>query len=377
MKLSVPVAFGVEASVKRQLRQLGYGDCPALQGRIRLNGDWLDVARLNINLRAGERVLVELAEFPAPDFDALFDGVYSIPWEEYIGADFRILMDGKCVNSRLMAIKTSGGIAKKAIVERLRAKSGIHTLSERGARIVVGVFIVNDMASITLDTTGDGLHKRGYRIKTYSAPLRETTAAAMIESSFFRAGKPFADVFCGSGTIPIEAALYMRNIAPGKHRSFDFIQWMHVPEVIRIAREEACDQENHGQIPPICASDISGGAIEIAKFHAARAGVGTDIRFFTRDMRMFSSDERCGVLISNPPYGERLKAHLPELYRDFGNMYRRLPDWSCYFLSGYDGASRAFGGRPDKMRRMWNAGIPCTLYSYYGAPPSEKTESSA
>lgn len=371
MKLSVPVASGIEASVKRQLKQLGYGDCPALQGRIRLEGDWQDVARLNVKLRAGERVLIELAEFPAPDFDALFEGVRAIPWEEYLGAHSRILMDGKCVESRLMAVKASGGVAKKAIVERLRERLGVHTLDESGARAVVGVFLVGDRASVTLDTTGDGLHKRGYRVRTYSAPLRETTAAAMVESSFFRAGKPFADVFCGSGTIPIEAALYMRNIAPGKNRTFDFVHWQCAPEVLESAREEARDLENHAPLPPIEASDISREAVELAKFHAARAGVAEDIRFCVRDMRSFTSGERCGVMICNPPYGERLKAaDLQELYRDFGKMYRSLPDWSCYFLSSYEGAERAFGGKADKKRRLWNAGIACTLYSYFGAPPA-------
>lgn len=374
MKLSVPVASGVEASVKRQLKQLGYGDCPALQGRIRLEGGWQDVARLNVNLRAGERVLIELAQFPAPDFDALFEGVRAIPWEEYLGAHSRILMDGKCVESKLMAIKASGGVAKKAIVERLRAKLGVNTLDERGSRAVVGIFIVGDRASVTLDTTGDGLHKRGYRVRTYSAPLRETTAAAMVESSFFRAGKPFADVFCGSGTIPIEAALYMRSIAPGRNRTFDFAHWQCAPGVLEVAREEARDLENHAPLPPIEAGDISREAVEIAKFHAARAGVADDIRFCVRDMRAFTSGERCGVMISNPPYGERLKASdLQGLYRDFGKMYRSLPDWSCYFLSSYEGAERTFGGRAEKKRRLWNAGIACTLYSYFGAPPAVKS----
>ena len=163
----------------------------------------------------------------------------------------------------------------------------------------------------------------------------------------------------------------MRNIAPGKERSFDFTRWKCSPEVLEQAREEARDLEDHAPMPPVFASDISPEAVEIAKFHAKRAGVVRDIRFSAGDMRSFSSSEPCGVLISNPPYGERLKAaDLQGLYRDFGKMYRSLPDWSCYFLSGYDGAQRAFGGRPDKMRRLWNAGIACTFYSYFGAKPA-------
>ncbi len=374
MKLYIPVAAGVEASVKRQLRQLGYGDCPALQGRICLEGDWQDVARLNVCLRAGERVLIGVGEFPSPDFDALYDGVFRLPWEEYLSAHSMILMDGKCVRSRLMAVKATGGVVKKAITERLKQKLGVHTLDERGERVVVGVYLYEDTAYLTLDTSGDGLHKRGYRVRTYDAPLRETTAAAMVESSFFRAGKPFADVFCGSGTIPIEAALYMRNIAPGMARDFDFTRWKCAPRgILKLAREEAKEGEIRTPLPRLFASDISSAAVEIARFHASRAGVEKDIVFRTQDMRKFTSPETNGVLICNPPYGERMEnADLMGLYRDFGNMYRALPDWSCYFLSAYANAARAFGGRADRMRRLWNAHLACTLYSYFGKPPCKK-----
>ena len=368
MKLSVPVASGVEASVKRQLKQLGYGSCPALQGRIRLEGDWRDVARLNVNLRAGERVLIELAEFSAPDFDALYEGVSAIAWEDYLGAHDRILMDGKCVDSKLMAIKASGGVTKKAVVERLRAKLGVNTLDERGPRAVVGVYIVGDRASVTLDTTGDGLHKRGYRVRTYSAPLRETTAAAMVESSFFRAGKPFADVFCGSGTIPIEAVLYMRNIAPGKERSFDFTRWKCSPEVLEQAREEARDLEDHAPMPPVFASDISPGAVEIAKFHAKRAGVVRDIRFSAGDMRSFSSSEPCGVLISNPPYGERLsdKEHVHQLYQQMGKLYQPLTSWSKYILTSDLQFEQFYGTKATKRRKLYNGSLRTDFFQYWG-----------
>ncbi len=374
MKLYIPVAAGVEASVKRQLLQLGYGECPAIRGRIELEGDWKDVARLNVCLRAGERVLIGVGEFPSPDFDALFTGVSALPWEEFLSPRSRILMDGKCVKSNLMAVKATGGVVKKAIAERLMKKFGTRTLDERGERAIVGVYLYGDIAYLTLDTSGDGLHKRGYRVRTYEAPLRETTAAAMIESSFFRFGKPFADLFCGSGTIPIEAALYMRNIAPGIVRRFDFTRWKCTPSgVLQAAREEARDLENRTPLPPLFASDVSDKAIEIARFHAARAGVEKDIRFCLQDMRQFSSEERFGVLISNPPYGERMgDTDLRGLYRDFGKVFRSLPDWSCYFLSAYDGAERAFGMRADKKRRLWNGQLACTLYAVFGASPCKK-----
>lgn len=378
MNLSVPVAAGVEAAVKRELKSMGYGDCPAVAGRVRLSGGWEDVARLNVCLRAGERVLLELAHFPAPDFDALFEGVRSVAWEQFLGAHTRILMDGKCVSSKLMAVKAAGGVAKKAIVERLRQKLGISSLDESGERAVVGVYLLDDMASITLDTSGEGLHRRGYRVKAYAAPLRETTAAAIVEDSFFRAGKPFADLFCGSGTIPIEAALYMRGIAPGLGRGFDFTRWKGVPDVLERAREQARAQEKRGEMPPLFACDISPAAIETAKFHARRAGVERDILFSCADMRGFASGERCGVIVSNPPYGERLReSDLFGLYRAFGKTYRALPDWSCYFLSAYGDAERAFGARAQKKRRLFSAGLACTLYSYFGAPPHENRKTDA
>ena len=370
MKLSIPAASGVEASVKRELRALGYGDCPAIQGRLALEGDWEDIARLNVRLRAGERVLLVLEQFSAPDFDALFEGVSAIPWEEYFTPHTQILMDGKCRESTLMAIKTTGGVIKKAIVERLRRKLGVSELDERGERAVVNFEIYRDNATISLDTSGDGLHKRGYRVRTYEAPLRETTAAAMVESSFFHAGKPFADLFCGSGTIPIEAALYMRRIAPGRYRDFDFTKWKCAPAgVLSRAREEAAAEEMRGELAPIFASDISPQAIGIAQFHAKRAGVGKDIRFAVQDMRRFSSAERYGVLISNPPYGERLRCDLFTLYKDFGKVYRSLPDWSCVFLSSYDGAERAFGGKVTKKRHIFNAKLTCSMYTYAGKRP--------
>ncbi len=370
MRLLIPCAAGVEASVKRQLKDLGYGECPALNGRIALEGDFYDIARLNVFLRSGERVLIELGNFPASAFDELYDGVYALPWEEFLSAHSLIRMDGKSFKSALGAIKAAGGVAKKAIVSRLKEKLHTRTLDEKGERAIVGVSLFENNASVTLDTSGEGLHKRGYRNLSYEAPLKETVAAAMVESSVFRAGKPFADLFCGSGTIPIEAALYALNIAPNARREFDFTKWKCAPDVLSRAREEAGDVRKKGIKLSLLASDLSEKAVSIARYHAKRAGVEEHIRFSCADMRTFSAEEKYGVLISNPPYGERLKEEdLAALYRDFGKLYRSLPDWSCYFLSGFEGAERAFGGRADKRRKLYNANIPCGFYGYLGAPP--------
>ncbi len=371
MKLLIPCAAGVEGTVKRQLIKLGYGDRPAVNGRISLEGGWEDVARLNVMLRAGERVLICLAEFPARTFDELYEGVFRIPWEDYLTPHARILIDGKCVKSALMAVKAAGGVAKKAVVNRLKRKLGAIALDEKGERAVVGVSIFNDTAQITLDTSGEGLHKRGYRVLSYDAPLRETTAAALVENTYYRGERPFADLFCGSGTIPVEAALSALGIAPGAKRDFDFTSWKCAPQnALGRAREEAEDSRRKDVKPQIYASDISEKAISVAKYHAERAGVSEYIRFRRADMRNFSCGEPNGILLSNPPYGERLGKgeDLFPLYRDFSRVFRSLPAWSCYFLSAYNRSEQAFGRKAAHKKRLYSADLECWFYAFPTKP---------
>lgn len=372
MDLLIPVAAGIEAAAKREIERLGFGHAPAVRGRLALSGGWEDVAKLNVFLRAGERVLLLLGAFRADTFDALFEGVFSMPWEEFLSPHAEVLIDGKSVKSKLAAIKAAGGVVKKAILMRLREKLHARTFGEKGERAVVGVSLFEDEVQLTLDTSGDGLHRRGYRVLTGEAPLRETTAAAIIEDSIYKREKAFADPFCGSGTIPIEAALYARNVAPGKDRRFDFERWKCAPKgIAERIREEAREDEYHGPIAPIYASDVSPKAVETAKEHARRAGVFKDIDFSARDVKDFSASERYGVLVSNPPYGERLHTFdLSSLYRDFAAAFRRLPDWSAYFITAFEGAERAFG-RADKRRILYNAGLKCSLLTYFGARPSK------
>ena len=376
MKLQIAVATGIEAAVKREILRMGLGHAPAIRGRIELSGGWDTVARLNVFLRGGERVLIEIGRFPAETFDALYEGVRALPWEEYLTAHARILIDGKSFQSKLGAVKAAGGVVKKAVVDRLKERLFVHTLDERGERAVVGFSVFGDIATLTLDTSGDGLHKRGYRVLTYDAPLRETTAAAIVEDSFYHRGKAFADPFCGSGTIAVEAAMYARNIAPGKARDFDFAHWKCTPKgVLDAARSEAESLEYRGPVAPVYAADISARAVDIAREHARRAGVAQDISFSVGDARRFTAQERCGVLISNPPYGERMQRgeDLFPLYRDFHQMFRALPDWSAYILTAYGGMDRAFG-RPDKRRILYNADLKCSLLAYFGKKPSPQED---
>ncbi|MBQ9728557.1 MAG: class I SAM-dependent RNA methyltransferase [Clostridia bacterium] len=378
MQLLIPVPSGIEQITKRQLFSLGYEKAPAENGRIELSGDWQDVARLNVFLRSGERVLILLSRFKAVTFDELYEGFYSIPWEEWLTVDSKILMDGKSVQSVLAAIKASGGVAKKAIIRRLsdKLRSGRKTFAESGARSIVGFSIYKDEVTVTLDTSGEGLHKRGYRSLAYSAPLKETLAAALIDSTFYNPDrdeeKPFADVFCGSGTLPIEAAMKALHIAPGLKREFDFTRWACAPDnVLSRAKQEALDKQKRSANVRIFGSDLNPEAISIAKYHAKKAGVDKYIRFSVADARAFSSEEKYGVLLSNPPYGERLseEKEVQRLMREFGKAYRSLPDWNAYILTSLPEFERHFGKRADKKKKLFNANLVCGFYSYFGAPP--------
>ena len=377
MKLLIPVAAGLEQATKRQLFSLGYDKAPAENGRIALDGSWQDVARLNVFLRTGERVLIMLDRFTATTFDELYERFYAIAWEEYLTQDSQILMDGKSVQSTLAAIKAAGGVAKKAVIRRLADK--LHskkTFTETGARSIIGFSIYKDEVTVTLDTSGEGLHKRGYRTLAYSAPLKETLAAGLIESSFYNPDKdmekPFADPFCGSGTLPIEAAMKALHIAPGLKRGFDFERWACAPQgVLETARQEARDKENRLAKPDICASDINPEAISIARYHARQAGVEKHIRFSVMNATAFTSDKKYGVLICNPPYGERLsnEKEVQTLMRDFGKAFRSLNEWNAYVLTSLPEFERYFGKRADKKKKLFNANLPCSLYCYFGKPP--------
>lgn len=383
MKLLIPVASGLEQITKRQLFALGYEKAPADNGRIEIDGDWQDVARLNVLLRSGERVLIVLSRFHAETFDELYEGVYNIPWENWLTVESKILMDGKSVQSTLAAIKAAGGVAKKAVIRRLSDKihTGRKTFSETGARSVIGVSVYKNEVTITLDTSGDGLHKRGYRSLAYSAPLKETLASALIDSTFYNPDKdiekPFADVFCGSGTLPIEAAMKALHIAPGLHRDFDFTAWACAPSgILELAKQEARDNERRNVKPIIIASDINPEAISIAKYHAKKAGVDKHIRFSVADATKFSSAQKYGVLLSNPPYGERLseEKEVRTLMSAFGKTFRKLPDWNAYILTSLPDFERSFGKSADKKKKLFNANLTCGFYSYFGKPPKADDE---
>ena len=370
MKLLVPAATGIEAVVKRQLNALGYPDTRAINGRIAVDGcTWHDVARLNMFLRSGERVLIQLAAFPARDFDELYEGVAAFNWGDIVSKDGRVTVITKAVNSKLFAHHSIQAVGKKAIVSVLQQKYG--TLDESGEEYVVELDITDDVCSVNLDTTGVGLHKRGYRTTPYDAPLKETTAAALIDLSVWNPDKVFTDLFCGSGTLPIEAALKALKIAAGLNRTFAYQQWACVDaDAYSLALQEANDVRVERDLH-IIGGDISPRAIEIAQFHAKQAGVDKYIKFNLRDAREFVSKSSYGVNISNPPYGQRLGdiEQARQLARDMGKLYRTLDKWNFYFLSPVETFERDFGRHADKKRYIYNAGIKCSYYSFCGPKP--------
>ena len=367
MTLTVPCLFGLESLVADEMRRLDLKNVRAENGRVHCEGTLADIARLNINLRCGARVLMELGSFPARDFEALFQGVYALPWEDYIPRDGEFPVKGYSLNSQLHSVPACQSIVKKASAKRLGEKYGVETLPESGSRYQIQFSIIKDVATLYLDTSGEGLYKRGYRAKNMGAPLRETLAAALVTLSRYRGKDPFCDPFCGSGTIPIEAALIAKNRAPGLDRSFDAQRWAFLSQRGWLhAAEEAMDKEFHGKYD-IWGGDIDPRAIEIAQSNAMKAGVEDCIRFEVADMRDFRRDSQYGQLVTNPPYGERLmdRAAAETLYRELGRVWQHLPDgWRALVLSSHTEFERTFGRPADKKRKLYNGMLKCDLFMY-------------
>lgn len=375
MEICVTSASGIEAVTKRELYKIiGKEDLSAINGRIKFEGDESDVAKCNLNLRTGNRVEIVLGGFKAETFDDLFDGVKSIPFEEYIDRDGKIIVSAKSVQSKLFAYSAIQSVSKKAICERLCKKFGVNELNESGARYKIEVAALKDYVTVTLDTSGDGLHRRGYRGLVGEAPLKETLAAALVELSVWNKTRPFADLFCGTGTIPIEACMIALNIPAGLNRSFDFQNWKRFDKKIfdRAAEEAKANIVTDADLR-ISGFDIDDKQLKLARKHAELAGVDKYIHFQRADMRDFSSRFSHGVIISNPPYGERLsdRKEVEKLYRDYGKKVASLDDWCAYTLTPVDDFERLFGKKADKKRKIYNGKIECCYYSHLAPPPKK------
>ncbi len=376
-QLVATAAFGLEAIVVRELRELGYSPAITRPGRIEFEGDFAAICRANLWLRSSDRVLVQLAKFQAPDFDALFDTVGGLPWEEWIAADAAIPVRGRSHKSQLSSVPACQRTVKRAIVDRLLKQHAVSELPETGPPVSVEVALLNDEATLSLDTSGAGLHKRGYRTLTAQAQLRETLAAALVQLSFWKPDRSLIDPFCGTGTIVIEAALLGRRMAPGRQRAFAAEHWPTFPaQQWAEARQEADDLA----LPPLTerpmGTDLDPEALKLARYHAERAGVAEDLHFQQRAFADLTSKREYGCTIMNPPYGIRMgESEVVEaLYRQMPEVLRRLKTWSHYILSARGDMQQLVGQQADRRRKLYNAQIECTYYQFHGPRPLAKPQ---
>ncbi|AZT89979.1 class I SAM-dependent RNA methyltransferase [Caldicellulosiruptor changbaiensis] len=367
MELFIATAFGVESVTKEELIKLGYKDLKVENGRIFVRGDIEDIPRLNINLRTANRVFAILKKFKAETFDELFSGIYDFEWQEILPKDAHIFITGRSEKSKLFSISSCQSITKKAIIEKLKKKYGVSWFEETGNLYKIEIALLNDTAYVLFDTTGESLHKRGYRKLQSLAPLKENIAATLVILSRWRPQQEVLwDPFCGSGTIPIEAAMIAKNIAPGLNRTFLAEQNSFVSQDLwNKARLEAIEKIDYKSKLNILASDIDEKMIYIAKTNAKAAGVEKDIRFFKADSRKIKKSSDKGIIITNPPYGERIdNSDIFNLYRDFGKCLKDFSGWRFFILSGYDKFEKAFGKKADKNRKLYNGKIKTYLYFY-------------
>ena len=378
IELIAPCHFGLEAVLKREVQDLGYEIAQVEDGRVTFYGDKEAVCRANIFLRSAERILLKVGCFKAETFDELFENTKAIPWEEYIPKDGKFwVAKAASVKSKLFSPSDIQSIMKKAMVERLKMHYHMKWFEEKGASYPVRVFLMKDMVTVGIDTSGVSLHKRGYRQLAGKAPITETLAAALIMLTPWNKDRVLVDPFCGSGTFPIEAAMMAARIAPGMNRSFLAEDWGNIlpRQAWYHAVDEANDLIEDDVEVDIQGYDIDPEVLKAARQNAEEAGVGHMIHFQQRDVRDLRHPKKYGFIITNPPYGKRLeeKAVLPQLYGDFGESFRRLDSWSAYMITSYEDAERYFGRQADKNRKIYNGMIKTYFYQFMGPrPPKPK-----
>ena len=365
-------AFGLEAIVRRELAGLGIEATIGESGRVHFRGSLETVAQANLWLRCADRVLIRVAEFPAADFDALFETTKAIRWSDWLPVDAEFPVTGRSVKSTLTSVPACQRAIKKAIVDAMQRDHSTETLPETGPMFNVDIAILKDVATITIDTTGRSLHRRGYRTQVSAAPLKETLAAAMVMLSYWKRDRPLIDPFCGSGTILIEAAMIGRNMAPGQSREFSFEQWPDSPrETVLNLRADALQNVLEPLPQRLLGSDTDFRVLRLARENAEAAGVTADVHFETANVRDLQSRRRFGCLITNPPYGMRLGKdwEIEELYAALPHVLRHLPTWSFYFLTAFNGFEKTLGRSADRRRKLYNARIECTYYQFQGPKP--------
>ncbi|MEZ4592145.1 MAG: class I SAM-dependent RNA methyltransferase [Chloroflexota bacterium] len=365
--------FGLEMIVKQEVQALGFAEVVVSDGRIEFQATLADIPKANLWLRTADRVLLKIAEFPAHTFDDLFEQTTALPWEAWITRDGRFPVNAKTHKSVLKSGRSCQSIVKKAVVERLKSAYQVDWFPETGAEFTIQLALVRNQALLTLDTSGAGLHKRGYREEAGEAPLKETFAAGLVQLSYWQPDRLLLDPMCGSGTILIEAALLGRNIAPGLHRSFAAEGWPAIPaEAWAQARAEAQAAILPGGSLQLQGSDSDPASVEIARSNAAKAGVADDIQFEVKDVRKLWIDREFGIVITNPPYGIRLAEYqqLNSIYIAVNKMFRKKDGWSIYVLTADQKFPDYFKrAKPDRVRKLYNGTIETNFYQYYGRKP--------
>lgn len=378
-ELIAPCHFGMESVLKREIIDLGYDITEVADGRVTFFGDEEALCRANIFLRTAERILIKVGSFHAETFEELFQGTKNIPWEEYIPVDGKFwVTKAASVKSKLFSPSDIQSIMKKAMVERLKGIYHTNWFTEEGESFPIRVFLLKDEVTVALDSTGESLHKRGYRKLTAKAPIAENLAAAMIMLTPWNKDRVLVDPFCGSGTIPIEAAMMAANMAPGMNRSFTAENWGHI--IGKRNWYDALDEANE-MVDLHIDTDIQGydmddAMVTIARENAKLAGVEKLIHFQRREVAQLSHPKKYGFLITNPPYGERLqdKKEMPALYKTIGERYRQLDSWSMYLITAYEQAEKDIGRKADKNRKIYNGMMKTYLYQFMGPKPPKRKE---
>ncbi len=374
-QLIATTTFGLEAIVKRELIELGFEIIKTENGKVTFLSDAQGIAKANIWLRCADRVLLKVGEFKAMTFDELFDKTQSLDWSYFITKDGKFNVNGKSVKSTLFSISDCQAIVKKSIAENLKKTYKIDWCPETGAEYTVLVSMLKDIATLTIDTSGVALHKRGYRVNAVTAPLKETLAAALVKLSFWNKDRLLYDTFCGSGTIPIEAALIGRNIAPGITRDFAAKHWSIIPEIMwKDEIRKAYKAIDVDVKIKIIAVDIDNQNLIAAKENADEAGVADCITFINDDFRNIKYENNYAILISNPPYGERLseRDEVTKLNKDMGIVFNKFDTWSLYFITSYIGFEKVFNRKADRLRKLYNGRIETKYYQFYGLRPPKK-----
>lgn len=373
-----PCHFGLEAVLKREIIELGYEITSVEDGRVTFIGDAEAVCRANVFLRTAERILIKVGQFHAETFDELFEGTKALPWEEYLPQNAKFwVAKAASVKSKLFSPSDIQSIMKKAMVERMRKVYRVNWFPEDGDAFPIRVFLHKDEVTVSLDTTGESLHKRGYRKLTAKAPIAENLAAALIMLTPWNKTRILVDPFCGSGTIPIEAAMMAANMAPGMNRSFLAESWTHIiPKKEWYAcMDEAAELVDFSQMPDIQGYDIDDEMVRIARENAKLAGVEQYIHFQRRGIEALSHPKKYGFIITNPPYGERLedKNTIASIYRTLGERYRQLDSWSLYVITSYEDAQQMIGRKADKNRKIYNGMLKTYYYQFMGSKPGSRS----